>query len=207
MNVDYDLVLHFRNPKTKRAPADLTQLHPLGKIPILVTPSGLSLAECNAIATYLLNTYDTSSKFHESDIHSDAFYVEESLVSLGGTTIGPIGVAQLICDVAVKAPPFPINYLFSFLTSPIKKLFTEPEIKKALVYLEDFLEGKEWFGGETPKKADFILSWNFDLMVQRHWVELEPEYPRLVQWRERYLQRDAWKRALSKGNGYDLTQF
>ena len=183
----------------------------MGKIPILETPSGLMLTESSAIATYLLNTYDTAGVFHVTDVHSDAVFIEESLVSLGSATLGPLGVVQLLCDVATTAPPFPIGYLISFLTAPVDRAWMTPETAKALSYMEGLLGEKEWFAqvaadAKGPGKADFMLSWNFDLGVQRGWWKLD-KYPRLAAWRERVLARDAWKRALTKGNGYDLTQF
>lgn len=207
MNIDYNLVHHFRDAKTHKAPPEIKEVHPLGKSPTLVTPSGLALAESSSIATFLLNTYDTELKFHEGDIHSDAFYVEDSLVSLTGATLGPLGMIKLLMEMSAKASPFPLNYLMSFVTSPLNTYFTVPESKKVLSYLENTLGEKDYFGGTGPKKADFMLSFPCDLMVHRGWFSLDDEFPRLAKWRQRILERDAWKRALSKGNGYNLNNF
>jgi glutathione S-transferase len=42
------------------------------------------------------------------------------------------------------------------------------------------------------------------MIAQKGWVDLEGEWPRLAAWRKRILERDAWKRGMEKGNGYDL---
>jgi glutathione S-transferase len=183
-------------------------VHPLGKSPVLVTGTGLVLAESAAIATYLLNTYDTESKFHESDIHKDDFYVQESLVSFAGATLGPNGLLQLLLDLITKHTPFPFNYLVGLVTKPAQRHFTAPENGKALTYLERVLGEKDWFGGkDVPGKADFTLSFPLDMMAHRGWVDFEGEFPKLAAWRQRYLDREAWKRGLNKGNGYDLSTF
>jgi glutathione S-transferase len=44
-----------------------------------------------------------------------------------------------------------------------------------------------------------------DFLSAKGYVDLEM-YPKIVQWRKRVQGRDAWKRALEKGNGYELAQ-
>jgi len=60
--------------------------------------------------------------------------------------------------------------------------------------------------GEKMGRADVILSWPLDMVAQWGWVEFG-SYPKVKSWRKSVLARDAWKRGLKKGNGYDLTVF
>ena len=63
---------------------------------------------------------------------------------------------------------------------------------------------KEWLmGGDAPSRADFVLHFFVGLAVQPGYVDLN-RYPRVKAWMVRCEAREAWKRALEKGNGYDL---
>ena len=84
--------------------------------------------------------------------------------------------------------------------------FTTGEFKKSFTYLESELGDKDWFDGKEPGRSDIILSWPFDNIEQRKWFDFKKDYPRIAAWRERIRNREAWKRGLEKGNGYDLTK-
>jgi len=64
-----------------------------------------------------------------------------------------------------------------------------------------------YFMGEHPGRADILVEFQMSMVKQRKWVDLTADYPLLDAWLERVYARDAWKRALEKGNGYDLTIF
>src|SRR5258706_15695830 len=54
--VDYDVKRYQRDPKTMLAPAELRQVHPLGKSPV-ISDGTLTLAESGAIVEYLADRY------------------------------------------------------------------------------------------------------------------------------------------------------
>ena len=56
LGLDYEVKRYERNPETMRAPAELRQIHPLGKAPI-VTDGDLVLAETGAVIEYLVDKY------------------------------------------------------------------------------------------------------------------------------------------------------
>jgi glutathione S-transferase len=70
-------------------------------------------------------------------------------------------------------------------------------------------EGPEggWFMGKHPGRCDILVKFQLSVIKQRGWVDLEKEYPELDKWLKRVYEREAWKRRLEKGNGYDLTVF
>lgn len=70
-------------------------------------------------------------------------------------------------------------------------------------------EGPEgdWFLGEEPGRADVLLEFPMSMIKYRNWVDLKSEFPQLNAWLERVYARDAWKRGLQKGSGYDLSVF
>lgn len=173
----------------------------MGKSPILVTADGVAIAESTAIATYLLKTYDKEGRFATKD-----WILDEQLISFAGSTLGPAGMVELVFDIIVKMSPWPFSYLMKSIKGQIDKTFTGPQFKDGMVYLESLLDEEKgpWFNGEKLGRADFTLSFPLDLLAQRKYVDFK-EYPKITAWRERVLARDAWKRGLTKGNGYDLS--
>ena len=84
------------------------------------------------------------------------------------------------------------------------------EMRKVLGDLETALrEGSEggYFMGKEPGRADIMLEWSIASIKQRKSVDLATEFPALDAWLARCYEREAWKRGLEKGNGYDLTTF
>lgn len=71
-------------------------------------------------------------------------------------------------------------------------------------YLENELGEKDWFNGDRLGRCDVMLSWPLDTIAQRRWVDFQKDYPKLGAWRKRIEDREAWKRGLERGNGYDL---
>lgn len=62
-----------------------------------------------------------------------------------------------------------------------------------------------YFMGEQPGRADIMFEFPMAMIKQRGWVDLESDFPVLNQWLGRCYAREAWKRGLGKGNGYDLS--
>jgi glutathione S-transferase len=90
------------------------------------------------------------------------------------------------------------------------KSFDGPALKKVLGDLErELTSGPDggFFMGAQPGRADIMLEFPMAMLSQRRWVDLKTEFPELNAWLERCYAREAWKRSLEKGNGYDLTTF
>lgn len=107
-------------------------------------------------------------------------------------------------DLASTNTPWPLNYLPKALESAMQKNLLSVEFKKALTYLETELGDEDWFNGEEPGRSDIMLSFPFQQLVAKGWVDVEKEYPKLDAWKNRILERPAWKRGIEKGNGFDL---
>lgn len=129
---------------------------------------------------------------------------DETLTSFAGATMGPITAIEMLFDIAAKRTPWPLVYVARAMRRGIQSNYTDKEMKKSLVFLEGELGENEWFNGKELGKCDVMLSWPMDTMAQRGYADFKGDYPRLAAWRERIQSREAWKRALEKGNGYDL---
>jgi glutathione S-transferase len=108
--------------------------------------------------------------------------------------------------VAIKTP-WPLSYATKALKGAMFKNIVMPEFTKAMVYLVDELGEREWFNGKDLGRCDIMLSWPMDMIGQWGWVDFEKEYTSLGRWRKRILEREAWKRGIEKGNGYNLTDY
>lgn len=172
----------------------------LGKSPVLVTADGNVIIESSVIASYLLKTYDTAGKFS-----TDNWLREDTLVSFAGTSLGLFMAIELFVDIAAKHTPWPISYLVRAIQKGVRSTFTTAEFRKSFVYLEKELGDDDWFNGKELGRSDIVLSWPFDNIAQRGWFDFGKECPKIGAWRQRIQNREAWKRALEKGNGYDLT--
>ncbi|KAH8805748.1 glutathione S-transferase [Xylogone sp. PMI_703] len=200
LGIEYNLQNHFRNPKTFRAPPEIKDVQVLGKAPVLVTADGTAITESSAIAAYLIKTYDTTGRFTAKDWIRD-----ETLTSFAGSTLGPIMTTELTFDIAAKRTPWPLVYLARAVQNGLRKNFSTAEWEKDLSYLESELGDAEWFNGGELGRMDIMLSWPLDMAEQRKWVDFAKDYPKLAGWKKRIQEREAWKRGIGKGNGYDLT--
>ncbi|PQE17453.1 glutathione S-transferase protein [Rutstroemia sp. NJR-2017a WRK4] len=200
LGIEYNLVLHTR--VRGRSPAELKDVHFLGKAPVLITPAPESraIAETSAIMSHLIHTYDVSGRFASQDPTRD-----EMLSSFAGATMGTIGMIELMFEIVAQKSPWPLSTLLGAVKGQVHGGFTGPEYKIQLEFLERELGEREWFNGEGLGRADVMLSWPLDFLAAKGYADLEG-YPKIVQWRKRVQGRDAWKRALEKGNGYELAK-
>ncbi|KAK3079836.1 hypothetical protein LTS18_003774 [Coniosporium uncinatum] len=208
----YDLKHYHRSTSGAnrgRAPPELKDVSPLGKSPCLVTASGRTLTESNTIASYLIRTYDTEWRFLGDERKGLDWIRDDTLCNFAAATMGPTLTMYLILSLLTGATPWVLRALPGMFTWPIIRFLVRPEMEAQLKYLEEAVgEGENEFfmGTERPGRADFMLSFPFDLMVAQGWEDLG-QYPRLRAWRERYQAREGWKRGLSEGNGYDMSKF
>ncbi|KAI2618216.1 hypothetical protein GGR54DRAFT_640784 [Hypoxylon sp. NC1633] len=219
MGIEYNLVLHKRIQN--RSPPALKAVHPLGKSPTLVTPSGRIITERSAIALWLTDTYDEGAPFRLPSGHeSDDAVREEQLISLGGATLSPLLMLKLIFSQLVRRAPLLVRPLVAAVRYALDRAYLDAELALVMGYLEEQLAvpawekestgagsagtGREWFlGTPGPTRADFAMMWYIDWAVQCRWVDFAG-YPCLRDFHDRCVARPAWKRALEKGQGYDL---
>ncbi|KAK7967877.1 uncharacterized protein PG986_002154 [Apiospora aurea] len=217
LGIDYDLVPYRR--KKGRAPPELKEVHPRGKSPVLVTRSGRVLTERSAIALYLIRTYDAQGRFQvahpvlpspsasssspidDGADDADDLVREEELVSLGAASMNPAIMFAFILGMLVKHAPFflwPLDNGFAELERALLRPGTDAGAEGHQRYAREYL-----MGGPAPTRADFVVEWFVEWAAAGRLVEME-KYPAVERWCERCRQRPAYRRALDKGNGYDL---
>ena len=108
-------------------------------------------------------------------------------------------------EMIISRAPFFIRPLFTATLKMLRKAQIDPDLARLFKYLDDQLDGQDYFMGKEPGRADFIVSWDVDLCVARGYVDLKKNFPHVEAWYQRCKARDGWKRSIEKGNGYDLS--
>lgn len=208
LDIDYNLNLFERETSganKNRAPASLKKSHPLGKSPQLITPEGRLLIERAAIAKYLIDKYDTIGKFklNPDDPVNDAIR-EEELISFGGNSLSPILTVKMVFKFVTEGSPFFFRPIVGSISAMVNKAFLNQEIDNMMRYLDNDMKGKSYFmNTENPTRVDFMNLWFID-MCSLAGVNDLAKYSNLQAFSQRCKERDAWKRSLEKGNGYDM---
>jgi len=95
---------------------------------------------------------------------------------------------------------------FGIVKNRASNTFDRPELRSILKDLERELKEAPaggWFVGPRPGSADILLEFPMSTVKHRNWVDLKSEFPPLGPCLKKVYGRDAWKRSLEKGNGYD----
>lgn len=150
-----------------------------------------------AIATYLIRTFDIEDRF---GLKNGDWVRDEVICSIVSTTLNRAQGYSLYMDLGGLKPG----------DSPLGKRVSGPGTWAGLGDLErELKDGPEggFFMGDRPGRCDVIAEFQLSMARMRGWVDLKKDYPLLDAWLDRVYARDAWKRGLEKGNGYDLDVF
>ena len=187
--LDYQVKFYKRLP-TLAAPAELKQVHPLAKAPIL-TDEDQTIAESAVILEYLQEHYDSAEQFKpQSKADQQQYrywmhYAEGSLM--------PLLVMQLVMDNVPKRVPWLIKPVAKKITAGVKSGFVQPRLHDHLVYLEDYLAQHDYMAG--PFSFADIQMWFPLQAVQSHSVGL---YPHIRAYVRRLAARPAFQSAQVK---------
>ena len=185
LGADYEIVAYQRDAKTRLAPPELEDIHPLGKSPV-VTDGDLLLHESGAITAYLIRKYG-DGKLAPAPGSDDFVKYLEWLHYAEGSAMLPLMLKMYtgrLPDGGADLQPR-IN----------------DELNRHLGYLNQSLEGVEWFVANTFSGADVQLSFVVELAPLLHTLE---SFPNLAAFRDRIHARPAYQRALEKGGQYDF---
>lgn len=207
LEIPYELKLYTRDEATKRAPPELTKIHPLGKSPV-IEDGDLVLAESGAIINYIISTYGKgrfvakTPKERALDEYWNQFAnatAQTWLMTAMTFKFIPNFVPPEIKDSVESVGP---------VLKRIEDAFINPEVTKCIKYLSEELSKSSngWIvNGDAegnPTGADFQLSWI------PAFLPLICEVPKpLKAYTEKIHARPAWKRAIDKGGPFDMTAF
>ncbi len=201
LGVPYELQKYQRDAKTMLAPPELTQVHPLGKSPV-VTDNGITVAESGAIIEYLLETYG-AGRLQPKPGSEEARRFRYWLHFAEGSAMPPL-LLKLIFDRigSGEGMPFFAKPIGRGIAARIKSLMIEPNLKRQLDFMEGELSRSEWFAGDEFSAADIQMSFPVEAAALR--AGLDASRPRLFTYLKKIHARPAFRRALERGGPYSF---
>jgi glutathione S-transferase len=183
LEVPYDIKFHWRDPHTKMAPAELQQIHPLGKSPI-ITDEGRAIAESGAIIDYIIRHHGDGrlQPNPESKAYDD--YVYWLHYAEGSASL------PFVID--------PIAKSFGKMATPLQRR-VDHELDLNLRFINDCLVGKDYLLGTDLTAADVQMSFVGELAVT--FMDASA-YANLDAWVARFQARPAYRAALERGGSY-----
>lgn len=192
-----------------RADPAFKKISPMGKAPVLTLPhldgrtGEVVITESRVILQFLADAYskDVWRPATREDRMRDQQFQE-----LANNSLGSVYVLMLVFElIPTQAPAFLRGLMGLLISSIVGRIKAETNAPHQV--LEDALsEDKPWFSGPKLGLADFNVSWQMDVGVQRGYLDVH-KYPKLAAWVERVHARPAYKRALQKTGTYDLVDF
>ena len=177
--LDYELKIYLRHPQTNRAGPDLREPHPLGKSPV-IEDGDLKLAESGAIASYLIDTYDTDHRLAppRTNRSAHAKWLQWLHYSEGSAFL-----------------PFMLKLLLSRESDPKPPVFSgfaAGEVPLHLDYIADQLGDSDYLLGDRIQAPDFGLGF---ILSMAHRLGALEGYPTLQTYLQRLTSRPAFLRA------------
>ena len=182
--IPYELKNYTRDPVTILAPADYKALHPIGAAPV-ITDGDLVLAESGAIVEYIIAKYGNGRLALTKD-HPDFAQFLYWFHFANGTLQSVIGRNMF----ANRLKPAADNPVLVGLRG---------RLALALETVDARLRVADHFAGREFTAADIMMGFSLSTMRYFMPVDLAP-YPGIRAWLQRISQREAYRRAMEKGD-------
>lgn len=185
LGLSYEIIQHKRDPQTRLAPPSLTDVHPLGKSPV-IHDGELVVIESGAIIDYVIRRHG-GGRLAPDAASADYDRYQQWLHYAEGSAMLPLMLNMYVGRLGEAGAPLHPRI--------------QSEIANHLSYVDQSLAGREYFVGEALTGADIQMS--FVPEVAKAMGKLA-DYPHMAAWIERMHARPAWKTALDKGGPYAL---
>jgi glutathione S-transferase len=199
LGVPYELKKYQRDAKTMLAPPELTQVHPLGKSPV-VTDNGITVAESGAIIEYLLESYG-AGRFVPKAGSEEARRFRYWLHFAEGSAMPPLLLKLVALRIGSARMPFFVKPIARRIAETMQSSFIDPQLKLHFGYVEAELAKSAWFVGDAFTAADVQMSFPLEAASHRAGAKALPHVRAFL---ERIHARDAYQRALARGGKYDF---
>jgi glutathione S-transferase len=185
LGLSYEIRPYFRDGRTKMAPPELRDIHPLGKSPV-ISDNGRVIAESGAIIDYLIRRHgegrlepDRSTNAYDDYVHW-LHYAE-------GSAVVPFIVQ-------------PIANAYGRLSGPLRRRVAA-ELDLHMSYIDASLEGRNYLLGDELTGADVQMSFVGELAGSKADRSI---YSNVDAWIRRLQARPAYLTAITRGGPYEL---
>ena len=201
LGLPYEIKLYKRDPKTRLAPPELKQVHPLGKSPV-ISDGELVLAESGAILEYLAETYGAQAQGEAAQLLATPGSTEYRQLRFWmhyaeGSLMNWLVMKLVFMTIPTQPMPFFVRPIARKICAQVQKKLVDPNVGTALAFMEGHLASHHWFAGAQLSIADFQMSFPVEAALSRG-AKLG-NYPKLMAYKERMVARPAYLRALEKG--------
>ena len=186
LGLPYELVLHQRDPQTRRSPESLRAIHPAAKAPT-IEDHGLAMIESTGIILYILDAYG-DGRLRPAPNTPEAMQFFQWLTYVEGSAKGPL---MQLFRVMASAPDDPLRAALEQAAGVPLKL------------IDGALAGRETIVPGQFTAADIQLGFFEELMDGLGQLEAWPNMKRHL---DRMRGRDAYRRAEAKGGPVGLRQ-
>jgi len=195
LELPYDIKRYARNPQTMLAPAELKEVHPLGKSPV-ITDGDLTIAESAVILEYLLERYG-EGRLRPAAGTPEHLRYRYWMHYAEGSAMPPL-LLRLVFDHVAKGPmPFFVRPVARGIAKGANERFIGPQLRLHLDYMESELGKSQWFAGNEFTAADIQMSFPLEAAESR--AGLDASRPNLTAFLRRIRERPAYQRAVAKG--------
>ena len=200
LGLPYEIKKYQRDAKTMLAPPELTQVHPLGKSPV-ITDDDVTVAESGAIIEYLIERYG-NGRLVPAIGTPERLRWRYWLHFAEGTAMSPLLMKLVFERVKVSPMPFFVRPIARGIADKVLTILVEPNLKRQLDFMEAELGKSEWFAGDTFSAADIQMSFPIEASAQR--AGLNASRPKLMAFLKRIHARPGYRRALERGGPYSF---
>ncbi|KAH9835492.1 RNA exonuclease 3 [Teratosphaeria destructans] len=185
LNLPYDLKLYQRSPLL--SPPEFRALHPIGAAPV-ITDGDVVLAETEAIVNYIIHVYGpgdlTVGPQAGKKAYADSLYWFHFT---NGTFQPAVGRCMALQFSGIDA------------SHPTRERY-EKKVTQCYDLIEARLsETKAWLAGDKLTAADIVMG--FSLSTMRRFVGRDyAAYPQIAAYLQRIKGREAYRRAMAKGD-------
>jgi glutathione S-transferase len=201
LGVPYELKIYKRDPRTRLAPPELKQVHPLGKSPV-ITDGALVVAESGAILEYLAETYGDQARGDLAGLLATPGTPEHRQLRFWmhyaeGSLMNWLVMKLVFMTIPTQPMPFFVRPIARALCATVQAKLIDPNVTNSMEFMEKHLASHAWFAGKNLTLADFQMSFAVEAVLSRGTDA--NKYPRLAAYRDRLNARPAYQRAIEKG--------
>jgi glutathione S-transferase len=201
LGVPYDIKRYPRDPKTRLAPPALKAVHPLGKSPVIVD-GDITVAESGAILEYLVERYGAQAGGDLANLEPQLGTPEHRQCRFWmhyaeGSLMNWLVMKLVFRTIPTQPMPFFVRPIARQLCAKTQDRLIDPNLARALAFMEDHLSKNAWFAGDRLTIADFQMSFAVEAALARG--KDSGNFPRLKAYKEKMEARPAYQRALQKG--------
>lgn len=200
LELPYEIVLYQRNPATLRAPAELQNVHPLGKSPVL-TDGDIVVAESGAIIEYLLERYGNGRL--QPTVGTAEWLSYRYWMHYAEGSLMPALVLKLVFRRVVQRVPFLIRFVAKAIAKGAENAVFDPQLLRHGKFCEARLGDAPWFAGNTFTAADIQMGFPVEVFLARS--GMAEGMPHLVAFAEKIRARPAYQRAIARGGPLRLS--